>query len=60
MFSGLHANASKEEGPQGSRDGLISARPQRVAPFIPAHDISRGVLQALQSTCVYGLMLIVM
>ncbi|KAF8553649.1 Ctr copper transporter [Imleria badia] len=55
MSSGLHACDSKEEGPKASRDGS-----QRVAPFIPSHDIPRGVLQAIQSTFAYTLMLVVM
>lgn len=43
-----------------SGEGTISASRRRVPPFMPSHDILRGVIQAIQSTFSYALMLAVM
>jgi copper transporter 1 len=38
----------------------VRSRPRLVPPFIPMHDIPRGVFQAVQSLFSYTLMLVVM
>ncbi|KAG8220099.1 hypothetical protein J3R82DRAFT_1118 [Butyriboletus roseoflavus] len=43
-----------------SGENTIPASRRLVPPFTPSHDILRGVIQAIQSTFSYALMLAVM
>jgi copper transporter 1 len=60
MSGKVQSSASKEDSTEASRDGPIPARRQHVPPFVPSHDIPRGVIQAMQSTFSYAFMLVVM
>ncbi|KIJ68748.1 hypothetical protein HYDPIDRAFT_173400 [Hydnomerulius pinastri MD-312] len=39
---------------------VVRTNPRLIPPFIPSHDIPRGIIQAFQSTFSYALMLAVM
>lgn len=58
--SRVSPSSGKEDSIGASRDGTIPARRRLVPPFTPSHDIPRGVIEAIQSTFSYGLMLAVM
>jgi copper transporter 1 len=60
MSGKVQSSASKEGSTEASRDGPIPTRKRRIPPFVPSHDIPRGVIQAMQSTFSYAFMLAVM
>ena len=60
MSSRVRSSASKEDTIEASRDDPVPARRRLVPPFVPSHDIPRGVIQAMQSTFSYALMLAIM
>ncbi|KAG6371644.1 hypothetical protein JVT61DRAFT_9358 [Boletus reticuloceps] len=62
MSSRVDPSASKEDDTESSRDGPTptSVRGQLAPPFTPSRDIPRGVIQAIQSTFSYALMLTIM
>lgn len=64
MSRSAHYSASEEGSSKASRDqagdGPIPAHGELIPPFTPSHDIPRGVIQAIQSTFSYALMLAIM
>lgn len=60
VSSRMHSNSAKGDSVEAFREGAIPARRRLVPPFTPSHDIPRGIIQAIQSTFSYALMLAVM
>ncbi|KAJ8588209.1 hypothetical protein M405DRAFT_863125 [Rhizopogon salebrosus TDB-379] len=57
----IHSDKIEEATSSGqTNSGTVRSRPRSVPPFIPMHDIPRGILQGVQSLFSYILMLAVM
>lgn len=56
----VHSDQIVETYPYKSTSDAVSGRPRVVPPFIPVHDIPRGILHGVQVLFSYILMLVIM